>query len=117
MPRGGGKLISGAENVGEMALNQVTGTVSKFQKTIVENKGIAVGFMVGVATLAFIKSMVDDLFMPFLAPVLGDDKEEWKKKKIHAGPIVLEIGQLVSSFITYFVTIIAIYVFIHMVEM
>ena len=30
---------------------------------------------------------------------------------------LLEIGQLVSSFITYFVTIIAIYIFIHMVEM
>ena len=117
MPRGGAKILSGAEQVGEMALSQVKGTVGKFQQTIVENKGIAVGFMVGVATLAFIKSMVDDLLMPFLAPILGHGGDEWKDKKVNLGPVVIEIGQLVSSFITYFVTILAIYMLIHTVEM
>ena len=118
MPRGGGtRILSGAENVTEMAADTVRGTVSKFQKTIVENKGIAVGFMVGVATLAFIKSMVEDLLMPFLSPLLGSSNQEWRTKKVAVGPFVLEIGQLVSSFITYFVTIIAIYIFVHTVEM
>ena len=117
MVKGGAKMGEFAERGVDMALSEVRGTVGKFTKTIVENKGIAVGFMVGMATLVFIKSIVDDLLMPFLAPLLGHGEGEWKKKIVSLGSIKIEIGQLVSSFITYFVTIIAIYLFIHMVEM
>jgi len=112
----GGNLLSGAEKGADFAVSEVRGTVSKFTKTIIENKGVAVGFMVGMATLHFIKSMVDDLLMPLLAPIMSRTGN-WEDAELgNAIGLKLKVGDLLSSFITYFVTVIAIYILIHAIE-
>ena len=121
MVKGGAtKLISNVEEEAlkgvNMAVSGVTGTVGKFTRTIIENKGIAVGFMVGMATLQFIKSLVNDLLMPLLAPVIS---RTGKWNDLVVGETVglkLKVGDLLSSFIIYFVTILATYMFIHALE-
>jgi len=106
-----------AGDVASMGMRGVSGTVSKFRRTVIENKGIAVGFMVGMATIGVIKGIVYDLFMPLLSPLLGDvGASEWSRKVVTLGPVNIKIGSLLSSFMNYFLTIIAIYIFIHALE-
>ena len=106
-----------AGDVASMGMSGVSGTVSKFRRTVIENKGIAVGFMVGMATIGVIKGIVDDLFMPLLSPLLGDvGSAEWTSKVVSLGPVKIKAGNLLSIFMTYFLTIIAIYIFIHALE-
>ena len=126
MPKNGGagmledvgkKGFEAAEDAASFGLREVKGTIGKFRKTIIQNKGIAVGFMVGYATLAVIRGIVDDLFMPLLAPILGDSgAKEWTEKEITLGPVRIRIGNLLSTFMNYFLTIMAIYLFIHVLE-
>jgi large-conductance mechanosensitive channel len=126
MPKNGGaglledvgkKGLGAAEDVASMGFKGVSGTVGKFRKTVVENKGIAVGLMVGIATLSVIHGIVNDLFMPLLAPLLGDvGAAEWSEKELSLGPVKIRVGSLLSAFMNYFLTIIAIYIFIHALE-
>ena len=126
MPKSGGagvledvgkKGLGEIENLGSMGFRGVTGTIGKFKRTIIENKGIAVGLMVGIATLSMIHGMVNDLFMPLLAPLLGESgSREWSSKEINLGPVHIKIGSLLSAFLNYFLTIIATYIFIHALE-
>ena len=126
MPKNGGagliedvgkKGLGVVENLGSMGFKGVTGTVGKFKRTIIEHKGIAVGLMVGIATLSMIHGIVNDLFMPLLAPLLGDSgSRDWSSKEINLGPVHIKIGNLLSSFMNYFLTIIATYIFIHALE-
>ena len=122
MPKSGGaglfkEGVGAVEDVASFGVKEVKGTVSKFTSTIIQNKGIAVGLMVGMATLAVIKGIVDDLFMPLLSPVLGDaGTGEWSSKELHLGPVRIRIGSLMATLFNYFLTIIAIYVFIHALE-
>jgi len=122
MPKSGGagllkEGVGAVEGVASFGVKEVKGTVGKFTSTIIQNKGIAVGFMVGLSTLAVVKGIVDDLFMPLLSPVLGDaGTGEWSSKEIHLGPVRIRIGSLMATLFNYFLTIIAIYVFIHALE-
>jgi large-conductance mechanosensitive channel len=122
---GGAKLVKevGSRGVGlakqgaSFAYDEVSGTIGNFRRTILENKGIAIGFIVGMTLQTFIKSLVDDLFMPLLEPLIGDEGErDWKKKVLNIGPVSLRVGSLLSSFINLFVTIIAVYIMIQVLE-
>lgn len=128
MPKGGQSLVKESLNVAEKGLNvaekgvgmvfkETRDTVNKFKKTIVENKGIAVGFIVGMTVLAFIKSLVENLVMPLLAPVLGDSGErDWESKEIALGPVNIKVGKLLSSLLSLFITIMTTYIFVHIIE-
>ena len=122
---GGAKLVKDVGNRGvglakqgvSFAYDEVSGTIGKFRRTILENKGIAIGFIVGMTLLTFIKSLVNDLFMPLLEPLIGDAGErDWDKKVVNIGPIALRVGSLLSSLINLFVTIIAVYIMVHALE-
>ena len=113
----GNKGIGLAQQGVSMAYGEAIGTVGKFRRTILENKGIAIGFIVGTTLSAFIKSIVNDICMPILEPLLGDEGErKWDKKVVNIGPINLKVGSLLSSFINLFITIITIYIMVHILE-
>ena len=122
---GGAKLVKDVGNRGvglakqgvSFAYDEVSGTIGNFRRTIIENKGIAIGFIVGMTLQTFIKSLVNDLFMPILEPLIGDEGERaWEKKVLTIGPVSLRVGSLLSSFINLFITIIAVYIMINVIE-
>ncbi len=87
------------------AVLKVTGkarsTTNEFRQFLDEYKiiGIAVGFVLGAATTAFVKSLVDNMVMPFLAPWEGG----WQNATATLGPVTLGWGQFVSALINFII--------------
>jgi large conductance mechanosensitive channel len=85
------------------------GIWSEFSDFLKEYKvvGLAVAFIMGAAVNDLVKSLVDNVIMPLINPLLpaGD----WQSSTLSLGPFDLAIGAFLSSFI-YFL-IIAIVVF------
>ena len=84
--------------------------ISEFKEFLYEYKviGLAVAFIMGVATTALVKSLVDNIVMPFVAVALPEGG--WQQATLALGPVVLGIGLFLAEFINF--VIIALVVFI-----
>ena len=70
--------------------------------------GLAIAFIIGVAATALIKSLVDNIIMPFVTFFIPGGA--WKTATFALGPIVIAWGPFLSDLI-YFI-IVALIVFI-----
>ncbi|MBD3398584.1 large conductance mechanosensitive channel protein MscL [Candidatus Micrarchaeota archaeon] len=70
--------------------------------------GLAVAFIIGAATNDLVKSLVDNVFMPLVGPLIPGGG--WETATVALGPVVIRWGPFLSSLI-YFI-IIAIVVFL-----
>lgn len=70
--------------------------------------GLAVGFVMGVASTGLIKSMVDNIIMPLVTPFVPSGA--WRTATISIGPIVIKWGAFVAEIINF--SLIALIVFI-----
>lgn len=69
---------------------------------------LAIAFIMGVAITALIQSLVNDIIMPLITPLLPG--EDWKAATLNIGPIVIRAGAFLSSLINF--VIIAFVVFL-----
>lgn len=78
-----------------------------------KNFGLTVGVTLGFATKDFVQGIVNHLVMPALSPVfeaLGGNS--WEQLVVSVGPWSIPLGALLADFITYFVLVLALYIFI-----
>lgn len=70
--------------------------------------GLAIGFVMGAAAKDLANSVVDDLVMPLINPLIPGGA--WQSASIHIGPFFLKWGSFLSNFLSF--AIIAIVVFL-----
>lgn len=88
----------------------VVGLMKEFRDFLKEYKivGLAIAFIMGVASTALIKSLVDNVVMPLLTAFIPGGA--WKEAVWHMGPIVIKWGAFLGEIINF--VIIAFVVFL-----
>ena len=70
--------------------------------------GLAVAFIIGLAAVALVKSLVNDIIMPLITPFIPGGA--WQSATLTLGPIVLRLGSFIGELINF--AIIAFVVFL-----
>ncbi len=85
------------------------GMLSEFKDFLYEYKviGLAVAFIIGVASTALVKSLVDNIIMPVIAVLTPSG--EWQTATFAIGPVLIGWGPFLAELINF--VIIALVVF------
>lgn len=62
---------------------------------------LAVAFIMGAATNDVVKSLVENLIMPFVTPLFGN--ERWESIALTLGPITLRFGVFIADLLQFVV--------------
>ena len=84
--------------------------IKEFMEFLKEYKviGLAIAFIIGIASKDLIKSLVDNIIMPIITPFIP--KGAWETATFSLGPIVIKWGAFLGGLINF--AIIALVVFI-----
>lgn len=84
--------------------------IKEFMEFLKEYKviGLAIAFVIGIASKDLINSLVDDIIMPIITPFIP--KGAWETATFSLGPIVIKWGAFLGALINF--VIIALVVFI-----
>jgi len=79
------------------------GMVSEFKDFLKEYKviGLAVALIIGLASTAFVKSLVDNIIMPIITPFIPGGA--WETATFSIGPIVIGWGAFLSALINFLI--------------
>ncbi len=69
---------------------------------------VAVGFVMGAASTNLVNSLVKDVFMPLLAPLL--DAESWKEAVLHVGPVNIAYGSFLAEALNFLILALIIFI-------
>ncbi len=77
------------------------GVMSEFKEFLREYKvvGLAVAFIMGVATTALVKSLVDNIIMPFVNVLLPEGS--WQTATLALGPVLIGWGPFLAELINF----------------
>jgi large conductance mechanosensitive channel len=86
------------------------GMMSEFKDFLYEYKviGLAVAFIMGIASTALVKSLVDNIIMPVIAVLIPSG--QWQTATFAIGPVMIGWGAFVAELINF--VIIALVVFL-----
>jgi len=86
------------------------GFIKEFKEFLDEFKvlGLAIAFIIGIASTTLIQSLVNNIVMPVITPFIPGGA--WETATLTVGPIVLKWGAFLSALINFIV--IALVVFI-----
>lgn len=75
--------------------------LKEYYKFLKEYKiiGLGLAFIMGAASTALVKSLVDDVVMPILTPLLFS--ESWKNATLEIGPIIIKWGSFLAELINF----------------
>ncbi|MEM4267697.1 MAG: MscL family protein [Candidatus Woesearchaeota archaeon] len=84
--------------------------MNEFMEFLREYKivGMAIAFIIGVASTALIKSLVDNIIMPLITPFIPGGA--WKTASLSIGPVIIGWGAFLGELINFI--IIALVVFL-----
>ncbi|MBP7708191.1 MscL family protein [Candidatus Pacearchaeota archaeon] len=90
-------------------IQKVHGFAKEFFEFIKEYKvvGLAVGIVMGLATTALVKSLVDNIIMPLLTPFIPGGA--WREAALSFGPWVIKIGAFLGELLNFIVIALAIF--------
>jgi large conductance mechanosensitive channel len=79
------------------------GVISEFKDFLYEYKVIplAIAFIMGIASTALIKSLVDNIIMPIITPFIPGGA--WKTATLAIGPIVISWGPFLGELINFII--------------
>lgn len=88
----------------------MVGIISEFLEFLKEYKvvALAIAFIIGAAATALVKSLVDNIIMPFVGVLVPSG--DWETATLALGPVILGIGPFVAECINFI--IIALVVFL-----
>ncbi len=77
--------------------------IKEFREFLKEYKimGLAIAFIIGAAATTLVKSLVDDVVMPFLVPILPG--EEWQQATFTIGSIVVKWGSFLGNIVNFII--------------
>ncbi len=91
------------------------GLISEFKDFLNEYKviGLAVAFIIGAAATDLVKSLVNNIIMPLIAPLMpaGD----WQTSAVTLGPFKLLLGAFLASLINFVIIAFAVFMIAKMV--
>ena len=91
------------------------GIISEFKDFLTEYKviGLAIAFIIAAAATDFVKSLVNNIIMPLIAPLMpaGD----WQTIAIEVGPFKLLLGAFLASVINFLIIAFAVFMIAKMV--
>ena len=70
--------------------------------------GMAIAFVMGAATKDLVKSLVNDVVMPFLVPVIPG--EAWQEATFTLGSIVIKWGSFLSALLNFLVLALVVFI-------
>ncbi|MEM5853752.1 MAG: large conductance mechanosensitive channel protein MscL [Candidatus Aenigmatarchaeota archaeon] len=91
------------------------GLLKEFLDFLSEYKvlALAIAFIMSVAITALIQSLVNDIIMPVIAPLLPG--EDWKTATFTIGPVVLKYGSFLSAVINFVIIAFVIFLIVKVV--
>lgn len=91
------------------------GMISEFKEFLNEYKvvGLAVAFIMGAAVTALVKSLVDNIIMPFVSVVLPEGG--WQSATVALGPVTLGVGPFLAELINFIIIAFVIFMIAKMV--
>jgi len=91
------------------------GLISEFKDFLNEYKvmGLAVAFIMGAAVTALVKSLVDNIIMPFIAVLLPDGA--WQTATLALGPVVIGWGAFLAELINFVIIAFVIFLMAKMI--
>ena len=90
-------------------IHKVGGFAREFFQFIKEYKvvGLAVGIVMGLASTALVKSLVDNIIMPLLTPFIPGGA--WREAVWSFGPWALKIGAFIGEFLNFIIIALAVF--------
>ncbi len=87
------------------------GFVTEFKEFLNEYKilALAIAFVMGLAVTDLIQSLVKNIIMPLIAPMLSAAGKDWQTTTMDIGPFHIGLGAFLASVINF--TIIALVIF------
>ena len=73
---------------------------------------ISVAFIISLAALSFVQSLVNDIILPILRPIISPESIRWEDMVLAIGPVNLRIGSFLSASLSLILIVIILYVFI-----
>ncbi|MDD1730402.1 MAG: MscL family protein [Methanospirillum sp.] len=93
----------------------MAGLIAEFLEFLKEYKvvALAVAFIMGVAATSLVKSLVDNIIMPFVGVLVPSG--DWKAATLNLGPVHLGIGPFAAECINFIVVAFVIFLIAKMV--
>lgn len=90
--------------------------IKEFREFLKEYKviGLAVAFIMGVATTTLVKSLVDDIVMPLINPLLANG--EWQSATLEIGPVIIKWGSFLGALINFLMIALVVFLLIKTLE-
>ena len=86
--------------------------ISEFKEFLKEYKviGLAIAFVIGLASTALVKSIVDNLIMPMITGFIPEGA--WQTATFNIGPIVISWGVLLGAIINFIVIVFVVFLIV-----
>lgn len=68
---------------------------------------LSIAFIVGVATTNLVQSLVNNIIMPFITPLI--DAENWRNAVLEIGPISIEWGAFAGEVLSFLVILLVVF--------
>ena len=96
-------------------VNQKKNLLTEFKEFIDEYKvmGLAIAFIIGVAATTLIKSLVDNIVMPTITPMIPGGA--WKTATLAVGPFVWGTGAFIGDLINFIIIALVVFVVAKMI--
>ena len=69
---------------------------------------LAVGFVMGTASTALVNSLVKDILMPLVSPLMS--VESWKEAVLRIGPVHIAYGSFIAELFNFLILALIIFV-------
>ena len=88
------------------------GVIQEFKEFLKEYKvvGLAVAFIMGAATTTLVQSIVNDIVMPIITPVIPNGG--WEEATLELGPIIIKWGSFLGAFINFLMIALVVFILI-----
>jgi large conductance mechanosensitive channel len=74
--------------------------------------GVSIGFIVALAASQFIQSIVNDIVLPLIRPLISNQSALWEDMLLTIGPVTLRIGSFLSATLNLLFILLLLYIFI-----
>lgn len=68
--------------------------------------GLAVGIILGLASTAMVKSLVDNILMPIITPFIPGGA--WREAALSFGPFVIKLGAFIGDLLNFIIIALAV---------
>ena len=86
--------------------------IQEFKDFLKEYKvvGLAVAFIMGIATTTLVQSIVNDIVMPIITPIIPNGG--WKEATLELGPVIIKWGSFLGALINFLMMAFVVFILI-----